>query len=207
VLCCIDGNDTKRRASITRLTSRSQGRVSQVCVMEGGKGSQHKRTSHAVCCVCTVLPQVVEALQQAGVRCRINVVLDGPVAVDVALVQPKVGTADAPSTWVTCVLGSIGPVFCSRFGTGAPPGMYRKPDSFPDKQTQSASALTLRSEAVLLGYWCALSQVGARYRVALQLHPHEDFAANPPRGALGPTAARWRALQARGWRVSGVISK
>lgn len=47
-----------------------------------------------------------------------------------------------------------------------------------------------------------LTQVGARYRVALQLHPHEDFAANPPHGALGPTAARWRSLQARGWRVS-----
>lgn len=45
-------------------------------------------------------------------------------------------------------------------------------------------------------------QVGARYRVALQLHPHDDFAANPPHAALGPTAARWRALQARGWRVS-----
>jgi hypothetical protein len=48
-----------------------------------------------------------------------------------------------------------------------------------------------------------VSQVGARYRIALQLHPHEDFAANPPHGPLGPTAARWRALQARGWRVSG----
>lgn len=46
-------------------------------------------------------------------------------------------------------------------------------------------------------------QVGARYRVALQLHPQEDFTANPPHGPLGPTAARWRALQARGWQVRG----
>jgi len=57
--------------------------------------------------------------------------------------------------------------------------------------------------------WLAASieclQVGARYRVALQLHPHEDFAANPPHGPLGPTAARWRALQARGWRVRALL--
>lgn len=34
--------------------------------------------------------QVVEALQQAGVRCRLNVALDGPVVVDVALTPRQV---------------------------------------------------------------------------------------------------------------------
>lgn len=37
--------------------------------------------------------QVVEALQQAGVRCKLNVALDGPVVVDVALTQRQVGVA------------------------------------------------------------------------------------------------------------------
>lgn len=37
-----------------------------------------------------VYMQVVEALQQAGGRCRLNVVLDGPVVVDIALLQRQV---------------------------------------------------------------------------------------------------------------------
>lgn len=37
--------------------------------------------------------QVVEALQQAAVRCKLNVALDGPVVVDVALQQRQVGVA------------------------------------------------------------------------------------------------------------------
>jgi hypothetical protein len=51
--------------------------------------------------------------------------------------------------------------------------------------------------------------LGARYKVALQLHPETDFAANAPLAALGPTAARWRALQARGWQVgaAGAMSR
>jgi hypothetical protein len=49
-----------------------------------------ENTFDSVTLLCASARQVVEALQQAGVRCRINVVLDGPVAVDVALVQPKV---------------------------------------------------------------------------------------------------------------------
>jgi hypothetical protein len=38
-----------------------------------------------------LLVQVGEALQQAGVRVKLNVVLDGPVVVDVALQQRQVG--------------------------------------------------------------------------------------------------------------------
>jgi hypothetical protein len=37
-----------------------------------------------------VLLQVGDALQQAGVRAKLNVVLDGPVVVDVALQQRQV---------------------------------------------------------------------------------------------------------------------
>jgi hypothetical protein len=42
-----------------------------------------------------------------------------------------------------------------------------------------------------------------RSKVALQLEGPLAFAANPPYAALGPTAAKWRALQTRGWQVSG----
>lgn len=68
-----------------------------MCIEDGSGGCAACRvgllTLGCVCCVCASPMQVVEALQQAGVRCRINVLLDGPVAVDVALVQPKVGAA------------------------------------------------------------------------------------------------------------------
>lgn len=44
-------------------------------------------------------------------------------------------------------------------------------------------------------------QLAARPKVAVQLEPPGAFAANPPHAALGPTAARWLALQRRGWQV------
>jgi hypothetical protein len=43
--------------------------------------------------------------------------------------------------------------------------------------------------------------VARNERVAIQLETPDMFAANPPHAALGPTAARWRALQSRGWQV------
>jgi hypothetical protein len=43
--------------------------------------------------------------------------------------------------------------------------------------------------------------VARNERVAIQLETPDMFAANPPHAALGPTAARWRALQLRGWQV------
>eukprot|EP00878_Enallax_costatus_P032748 GHUV01036012.1.p1 GENE.GHUV01036012.1~~GHUV01036012.1.p1 ORF type:complete len:661 (+),score=202.40 GHUV01036012.1:871-2853(+) len=75
--------------------------------------------------------EVHDALKQAGTRCRLNVALDGPLVVDVAL----------------------------------------QTHHLPNR------------------------------RAALQLETPEMFASNPPYAALGPTAARWRALQCRGWRV------
>lgn len=43
-----------------------------------------------------------------------------------------------------------------------------------------------------------------RSKVALQLEGPAAFAANPPYAPLGPTAAKWRALQIRGWQVRHV---
>lgn len=42
-----------------------------------------------------MLLQVAEALQQAGVRLKVNLVLDGPVVVDIALMQRQVSTDTA----------------------------------------------------------------------------------------------------------------
>lgn len=46
-----------------------------------------------------------------------------------------------------------------------------------------------------------IPQYGRKERVAIQLETPDMFAANAPHAALGPTAARWRALQSRGWQV------
>lgn len=39
-------------------------------------------------------------------------------------------------------------------------------------------------------------------RLGILLDGPQGFAANPPYGPLGATAAQWRGLQARGWKVS-----
>ena len=44
----------------------------------------------------------------------------------------------------------------------------------------------------------------SRLKAALQLEGPERFASNAPHAPLGPTAARWRALRARGWKV-GIV--
>jgi hypothetical protein len=146
--------------------------------------------------------QVVEALQQAGVRCKLNVALDGPVVVDVALTQRQVCVAvHVLVCSAVCINLSISHLVCLPAVDGV---LLSWSNASRSSHVVTGDGL---SQCVLTGGGCmrvvALTQVGARYRVALQLHPHEDFAANPPHGALGPTVARWRSLQARGWRVSG----